>query len=229
MWGHAGVNNGDPLTVERVRTPGGNPAMFVCRQGVSDRQIIRNVCENDEYGVGAVSLTTMDGWAIDIGAHIGGVAVPLAIDNPALKVIAVEPVPENARLIRVNAELNGVRDRVMVVQAIAGEADSVAWGYDGQHHFVANAETEGATVHGTGINVTIDTLCAQFRIGHPDVSLLKIDCEGCEWSLIAPSAVSDMPVVVGEFHGNPADLIARMPRHDFRTDGFTFTATLTPA
>jgi len=155
------------------------------------------------------------GWAIDVGAHIGGFAIPLALDNPGLRVLAVEAVSENAALLARNAETNGVADRVIIVQAAAAApgtsevtchygyrngADSAddyyfahrfvaeTWGSDGNAEFVRKTEA-----------VSLDTLLD--RYGIDEVALTKTDCESCEWAFFNTTAVRRLRTVVGEYHG----------------------------
>src|SRR5687768_7433602 len=71
----------------------------------------------DEYRIRDLKL---DGWALDIGAHVGTIALALAVDNPNLSVIAVEPVPDNAALIRQSIAANRLGDRVYLEEAGAG-------------------------------------------------------------------------------------------------------------
>lgn len=61
------------------------------------------------------------GTFVDVGANIGTVvitALALGFD----RAVAVEPGPENARLLRANLALNGMQDRCRVVEAAATNA-----------------------------------------------------------------------------------------------------------
>ena len=185
------------------RTPRGNPATMHYRTDSSDWNTLYSALNEDEYGLAGYVLT---GLALDIGAHIGAVTVALALDNPDLRVIAVEPVPDNARLLRENVDANGLADRVTVIEGAAGSGTVTVWyGYRGsetaEHHtFIGNSslaydhggenEHEEITYQG----VTLSDLAAG------DVALLKIDNEGGEYDFLADPAVARCAVILGEWH-----------------------------
>jgi len=91
--------------VEVFETPRGHLVTMHYRTDSSDWNTLYSALNEDEYGLRSRHLT---GSALDIGAHIGAVAVGLAIDNPDLIVVAVEPVPDNARLLRLNVAAYGL-------------------------------------------------------------------------------------------------------------------------
>ena len=146
------------------------------------------------------------GRQLDIGAHIGGVTVALALDNPDLRVIAVEPVPDNAAMLRENVERNGVADRVTVIEGAAGGTKpvSVWYGYKGteaaEHHaFIGNSslayDTSGKVKHET-VRYAKPVRLADLG----DLALVKIDCEGGEYAVLADAAVAKIPTILGEWH-----------------------------
>lgn len=218
------------LTDSHRTTPGGLPVQFFTRDGTNDANVTISLnvwgdLRSDEYRMTGRKL---DGWAIDIGAHIGGWSIPTAMDNPGLRIVAVEPVPENAALLAKNAELNGVADRVIVVQAAAagpGTSEVIChYGYRNgpdsaddyyyAHRFVA--ETWGSEGNAEFAEpteaVSLDTLLE--RYGIDEVSFLKTDAEGAEWSFLNTAAMSKVRVAVGEYHGvgmaRPAERIVEM-------------------
>lgn len=206
----SGAGTGDPavISVERIgtwRTPMGKEARFVFREGTSDWNTIQSCTTEDEYGLRGLSLS---GVALDIGAHVGGVAIALALDHPRLRVIAVEPVPDNARLLRANVALNDVAHRVRVIEAAAGGPDDewidIGWGYRGSdvathHAFIGNATLTAGADHET-------TRCyarsLQSLVGTygSEISFAKIDCEGCEARFLATPFVDAVAEWRGEWH-----------------------------
>ena len=185
------------------RTPRGNPATMHYRTDSSDWNTLYSALTEDEYGLRSRHLT---GRALDIGAHIGGVAIGLAIDNPDLIVVAVEPVPDNARLLRLNVAANGLTDRVTVIEGAAGHGAVTVWyGYRGsetaEHHaFIGNSSLAydhgGANEHES---VTYDGW-ALADLADSDVALLKIDNEGGEFDFLTDPAIARCAVIVGEWH-----------------------------
>src|SRR6185503_13148912 len=118
----------------------------------------------DEYEL--AKLPVMEGWALDIGAHVGTVAVAMAKDNPGLKIVAVEPVPENCVLIRQSVIANGLQEQVFIEEAAAGSIGQATVpchydytrveipdkGYVEQNRFIGNLWRHGVDTDGTVID-----------------------------------------------------------------------------
>ena len=188
-------------------TPAGHRAVFAYRTETNDWNTLSSILTHDEYEL----PRGLSGTALDIGAYLGGVCIALALDNPDLHVIAVEPVPDNVRLIRESIEANGVGDRVTLIDgALAGPKDksiSIFYGYRGtvslEHHaFVGNStlayDTAGETDHDERI-VTPVTL-TQILAGIDEVAWTKIDCEGGEYQILADPGVRKLRYIIGEWH-----------------------------
>ena len=193
-----------PPGVGIFRTPRGNAATMHFRHNTSDWNTLTSAMAEDEYGLRALVLS---GHALDIGAHIGGVAVGLALDNPDLSITAVEPVPDNAHLLRANVDANGLRDRVKVITGAAGHGLVTVWyGYRGseiaEHHaFIGNSSLandhggEGDPESVTYLGLTLRELADDMA-----VDLLKIDNEGGEYDFLADPAVGLCGIILGEWH-----------------------------
>lgn len=193
-----------PPAVAVFQTPRGNPATMHYRQNTNDWNTLYSAMTADEYGLGSQSFA---GHALDIGAHLGGVAIALALDNPDLFVTAVEPVPDNARLLRANVAANGLRDRVKAIEGAAGHGEVTVWyGYTGsetlEHHaFVGNNSL--AYDSGGGDNpeaVTYTGLTLGELADDMPIALIKIDNEGGEYDFLADEAVGLCDVILGEWH-----------------------------
>lgn len=191
-------------------TPNVRPARMTYRADTSDWNTLFACMNEDEYGFRGRRLS---GWALDIGAHIGGATVGLAVDNPGLHVIAVEAVPPNVELLRANVRQNGIGDRVIVVEAAVGCAGSpvdVWYGYRGsevaEHHaFIGNSslayDNGGALDHETAhydFAVTLDELLGM--TGAASIALCKIDVEGGEYTFLDTRSVCHVEEFVGEWH-----------------------------
>jgi FkbM family methyltransferase len=197
-----------------VQSPGGNEVIVHCRDDTSDLSTVGSTFRLwgnlvDEYQLG--SLPPLSGTAIDIGAHIGTITLALLADHPDLSVIAVEPLPENCDLIRTNLAANGWTDRARVVRgAIAkGKTARIAYDFAGpdylrNHRYIGgmtlgrDAEHATITVPAVRLSDLIDGECV----------FLKVDCEGCEWDLLADPAIARVERIVGE--GHPSDWLARV-------------------
>jgi FkbM family methyltransferase len=211
-----------------LTTPGAHPVWFITRPGTSDGDVAVaiNVWDgvvNDEYRMTGRKLS---GWAMDVGAHIGALTVALALDHPDLRVVAVEAVPDNANLLRQNAEYNGVADRVEVVNAFAAAPGTLrgmcnygyrhtadtADSYVSAHRFIGG--TWDVSADGGSPEFAVDTVAVSLdslleRFGIDELELLKIDCEGCEWQFLDTPAVAKIKTIVGEYHGRPSEVDPR--------------------
>lgn len=115
---------------------------------------------------------------LDVGANGGGMtALACRIVDRSGAVIAVEPQPHLAALVRQTIELNGLDGRVF--ETAAGEHDGVAT------LVVPKRRSGSATLSGSGpgerLDVTVsrvDDLLAE--MGDRDVRLMKVDVEGHE-------------------------------------------------
>jgi FkbM family methyltransferase len=178
-----------------VHSPRGKSVRLHYREETSDLATIGSTFRLwgslvDEYQLADLHS---DGLMVDVGGHIGSVCIAYLVDNPEARAVAVEPLPENVEMIRTNAQSAGVSDRLSIVAGAFGTT-SVAYGHT-DHRYIGNiggANGEVVTVE----EITLTGLIAE----HGPVSVLKTDCEGGEWALLADPAVADVPLIVGEYH-----------------------------
>jgi FkbM family methyltransferase len=180
------------------------------RTSTNDGALVAGIIGSDEYELGRIGR--LEGTAIDVGAHIGVVCIALAADHPGLRIIAVEPVPENVEGLRLNIEANGFGDRISVVEAAASSPKAktakLLWNYRSAERadqayvddsrYIANIFGPGGSDGDTHRvpAVSLDTLME----GLDRLALLKVDCEGCEWQFLRSPRVKDVNVIIGEFH-----------------------------
>jgi FkbM family methyltransferase len=214
------------FTLEQFRTPRGRAASLYTRDETADHNNVYSCMTEDEYGL--AGLTFADGdTALDIGAHIGGVSIGLALDNKNLHVVAVEALSANVEMLYRNIEANGVGDRVTVRHGAAErpgkKSATVRWNFEksesGQHHrFIANAHN--VTTPTDGESEEVDALSLDALIDGP-VAFMKIDCEGCEYDVLRSSAVASVTEIRGEFHNGFEQVFEMLaPTHNvFLTSG----------
>lgn len=198
---------------------------FWLREGTTDYNTVAACTFHDEYGLVNVP---MDGMLVfDLGAHIGGVSVACAARGAT--VVAVEPVPDNAALVKRNAEANELLPWVTVVEAAAGESGHrrLLYGFGGSpnadaHSFIGNTYPE-TTSTAPGDGTWVEKLVPSYSLTHlchcygvPDI--LKVDCEGGEWAVLADRAIDAVPLIVGEWHpvdGHGRDeVVTLLSKHD---------------
>jgi FkbM family methyltransferase len=113
---------------------------------------------------------------IDLGANIGAAAVWFATRYGGSKLVAVEPVPENARLARINLARLGIDAEV--IEAAVGPRPGVA-------RFAVTENSTWGHLSDNGLEVTLVTPQALIDRFPPDerIDLLKMDIEGGEQAL----------------------------------------------
>lgn len=174
---------------------------FSARPDTTDWNTLNACVTEDEYGLSDEDVAGK--LVFDVGAHVGGIGVWLA--TRGARVVCIEPVPANADMIGINASLNDVG--IDVRRAAAGAEASTTtlrFGHEGtdfarHHQYIGNTgvfeEREGF------ILLTVPTVSLAELIdyyGWPDI--IKIDCEGGEWSWLKEPCIKDVRLIVGEWH-----------------------------
>jgi FkbM family methyltransferase len=214
-------------------TPHGNHVTIICREDTADAALVAGLLIGDEYGMH--NFETMTGVALDIGAHIGAITLSLLADFPGLNVVAVEPLPENADLIRRSGASWYQQGRLAVVEAAAGapgpdgappertriwynyrHSEHADDGYVRQNRYIGGMWKEGEA-EGDLISVPTVTLRQLAKdFGLPDGFILcKIDAEGAEYPFLSDGAELAR-FIFGEWHdGGPERIKALLePTHD---------------
>lgn len=213
-----------PSNLDRAAfsTPGGHSVEFWIRPNTSDW----NMCnassgEHDEYGIPIAE----SGFMLDIGASMGSVTIPLIADNPEAHIVAVEPLPENVALIRANLALNGFEDRCTVILGAASSGRAkVRIGYGEVtdptliHEFIGNEFAPAGSRE-----VRAKPYSLRRLVPEGEIVFVKIDCEGCEYSLFNDPEISRIRLITGEVHfgwKRLEDLLS--PTHDLSGEGKDF-------
>lgn len=128
------------------------------------------------------------GCFVDVGANIGTSALPAVLRGGFSSAVCCEPGAESAALLRVNCALNGVSDRVTVVEAAVSDHVGVALldlstSGPGTRQVVTAGEAPGEFTHVP--TVTLDALAADGTIELEDVGLLWVDAQGHEAQVLA--------------------------------------------
>ena len=194
-----------------VETPHGRPATFLCRHGTSDLATVgatNRLWGNlvDEYHI----PSGLSGWALDVGAHIGSVTVALLLDNPDLRVVAIEAVPDNVVLLRQNLELNGVEDRCVILAGAAwpgkGTID-IEYGYTGSEtaetHAYIGSVTPWLDAPGEKQTAAVPRYSLKDALALTDGQgfvWVKSDCEGCEHVFFKGPLLAKVGLIEGEWH-----------------------------
>ena len=133
-------------------------------------------------------LCVKDRDVVDIGANIGDTAIYFALKG-ARHVYAFEPYPYSYNVAVKNVKLNHLEKSITLLnEGVGGKCGSVVINDKYQN-------TSGSTLRSfrSGKHIGITTLGSiinRFKISYP--AILKIDCEGCEYSVLLKAKDSDL-------------------------------------
>jgi len=185
------VENAWQLATARRRAPRGSPLSLAIpevgtctiRAGTTDHRVFDEVFIRDAYRLSSRSGEPRLGTVVDGGAHIGIFAIRAA--RVAERVICLEPVAENRRLLEANLRSTGAAN-VTVLPYALGDCDGEATIHHAGHQAGHSLFPElSGTANGGGETVPmrrLETLLDELAI--PRVDLLKLDCEGAEYPVL---------------------------------------------
>lgn len=161
---------------------------------------------------------------VDCGANIGASARWLDLAYPGCTIVAVEPSPDNCKLLRENvAPLADAH----VVEAGIGAADGRAFLFDGGGGPWGYQVSERPSK--TAVEVlSIDTILARWAAPEYVPFILKVDIEGAEQALFASGwdAFDRFPLIVVEPHdfvtASPSPSAPFFAFHAAKERGFLF-------
>lgn len=175
-----------------------NGLRYLVRTGTTDLGVLNEaVFLNPYLGPGHLKLPE-DAVVIDIGANIGDFTIQVAALCPRGHVYAVEPISENARMILVNAALNGFTN-VEVIHMALGSHEGEIEVHDQESCLTIYGNDRTTKLERVRL-ATLPELMRERRIERVD--LLKMDCEGAEWDIV-PAARECLPKIrqiCMEFH-----------------------------
>jgi FkbM family methyltransferase len=174
-----------------------------------DRNVLGEVLP-DGYRCNRLSLDQAGLFVVDVGAHIGGFSKYWHDRDARAQLVAVEVCPENLPALKANV----ARFADVIHAACTYEAGEVA---------LLNSIKEGGTATGGSTLIAADDEPAQAdpnlywrdarplakitleeimdRAGRGRIDVLKLDCEGSEFSILAGADVSRIGFICGEYHG----------------------------
>ena len=151
-------------------------------ESTSDVPVVRETWSENVYQIFRKDLLDT-GIFVDLGANIGAVSVYAASLNegeyPNVYVYAVEPEPNNLKLLEENVIQNNVQSFVKICPVAISDRNGFSYITDSHGHSQVNDAGDGAEV-GT-------LRLAEFLRTHNlvYVDVLKVDVEGMEYDIIA--------------------------------------------
>lgn len=140
----------------------------------------------------------------DIGANTGLAALYFATIYPNARIYCFEPLPDNLRLLRLNAA--NFQDRIIIIPKGLGDREG-AFDF---HPSLDGRNFGGGTFHRLAADLskplslpvtTFKAACA--KLGVDQVDLVKIDTEGAEWPILRAIPKPDLArisAIIGELH-----------------------------
>jgi FkbM family methyltransferase len=199
----------DAAELEAKLVQVGPPRWFGTRPDTIDSTIFAEVNGLDSYRLRERDLR---GKAVlDVGGHIGSFAYAVHQRGAAV-VHCYEPETSNLELLRANAaRMEGVK---VFAEAVAGKPGRLR--VDSRHvHGKETASYQFAPddtgdVPATAFSEAVRRLAAVSPTGRVD--LLKLDCEGGEWAILAAVDGWELvDAVVGEYHGTEKAALVGYP------------------
>jgi FkbM family methyltransferase len=116
MTPYLAAQYGEAIFIVSTRS-GGGEKLFVQNERRSELVCLERVC----MILRDAGRLTEPAVIVDVGAHIGTTTIPALTRHGFARAVAVEPDPDNIRLLRVNVALNGLHERVRVIQAAVAD------------------------------------------------------------------------------------------------------------
>ncbi|PLC63134.1 hypothetical protein B7L70_11715 [Vulcanisaeta sp. EB80] len=142
---------------------------------------------------------------VDVGAGVGDTAILFALRG-ARRVVALEPYPSLYGEALINIRANGIEDKVALINAGLGSFDGeVCASLNNVNGYMIFKPSDEC-----GVRVrmyTLSPLIKEFNI--EDGSILKMDCEGCEYETIPRASSKDLSVfsqIIIEYHNGYHEL-----------------------
>ena len=147
-------------------------------------------------------------YILDVGAHIGMATIYFKTLYPEARIIAFEPNPGTAGLLRLNIKDNGLKDVTIVEAAV--------WKEEGKMPLYIDTVSESPWTWGDSLienlwssktpptPVMVKSVCLSSYLNQ-SIDLLKLDIEGAEEEVIRECGdkLSIVKNLILEYHGTP--------------------------
>lgn len=194
-------------------------ALALTVRSALDAWLVKEVCIERQYE--AASVPIQDGWTvIDIGGGIGEFAIDVAKRYPHSRVLAYEPAPDSFSLLQQNMALNNLTNLQVSPYAVAGASGQVGLRPSSGPGALTSTIEEGGAAAATAVTL------AEILQGNgiPICDYLKIDCEGCEYSVLLSASSETLRrigVICLEYHDrltsrSHLELVDHLKQNGFR-------------
>ncbi|MGC9113371.1 FkbM family methyltransferase [Acidilobus sp.] len=149
---------------------------------------------------------------LDVGAFVGDSAIYFALRG-ARRVVAVEPSPWAFQAAKKNVEVNGLSDRVTLLNCAVGRDEGKILRLTEEEIDVGFSAERADSSGGHEVpTCTLDSLIER----HGPFEVLKMDCEGCEYGSIPYSRrLGGLREVLIEYHDGYEPLAKKLMEEGF--------------
>ncbi|PVZ09541.1 FkbM family methyltransferase [Actinomycetospora cinnamomea] len=192
-----------------------------------------------EFALGLIEERTGHGLRgrtfVDVGANVGTATIPALARFGAARAVAVEPAPENVKLLRCNLISNGLEDRVITVNAALSDTvgtGTLEYGRTNWGDHRLRSATSGTPARYDESSrevsqvdvVTLDSLVEAGTIDLASVGVVWVDTQGHEGQVLAGArsvVAANVPVVIeywpyGLRRANGLELLHDVVRDHYR-------------
>jgi len=194
-----------PVSEMKIKSLKRNGLLFYFNNKEEFERLWKNIFKKGEY---QIDLNNPKPFIFDVGAHIGLATIYFKSKYPKAKIIAFEPNPNTAKLLRLNIKANHLKNVKVIETAV--------WDKEGKKSLYIDSTSKipwtwgdslieniwGSRKPPTSILVQAVKLSRFLTI---PVDLLKIDVEGVEGKVIHESAkkLSLVKNIILEYHETP--------------------------
>lgn len=165
----------------------------------------KEIFVNEDY---KIDLDKPDPYVLDVGAHIGTATIYFKTLYPKAEILAFEPNPNTAKLLRSNIEANNLKDVAVIEAAV--------WKKEGKIPLYIDTVNENPWTWGDSLveniwssktpptPIKVKSVRLSSYLGRP-IDLLKLDIEGVEEEVVRECSdkLSVVKNLILEYHGTP--------------------------
>lgn len=170
------------------------------------------------------------GWQVmDVGAGVGDYTLFAAHAGHTVQVFAFEPFPGSFDLLQENIRLNKVPNVQVFPHAVDAISGDALLDLSGGEPLQFQSRLEQGTISRKSLQVHVRSLeSILLQLGLDAVDLLKLDCEGAEYSILMkspPAVLARIKHIVMEYHDSVArynheDLARFLDEHGYMVEIF---------
>jgi FkbM family methyltransferase len=174
--------------------------------------VVKDVFENDAYCTDLLPRKEVPELVVDVGAHIGCFAALWHRRNPLARIVCIEACPENIAVLRANvghfaevihAACSYEDEPIGLLNAVLPYCESTGGSVVMPRSALSKVNGEASSQYWRDDRelprITLEEVMQ--RVGSERIDLLKLDCEGSEYSILGRTPSLDrIQFVLGEYH-----------------------------